>query len=485
MAGSESFKAKVIFELDDKASGQLGKLEKGFAGIKKAALALGIGGAVYKGIQGLTRVLGEATQAAKEQEAAEVALGAALARQGPQAEAFTEALKAQAAELQKLGVAGDEAIIKTQALMASIGVGAGQLDEATEAAVNLSAAFGISLESAARNVGRTVGGFAGELGELIPELKNFSAEALQAGEGISFLNEQFKGQAAAQADTYAASMTRLTSALGDTQEVLGRELTDEGVVRSMHNLAFALERSNEAAAGSQLTSFFGTLKERTVGLAANFVAISQSMAEYVGWLEPASEGSKKLAKASSEATEALKAKRLEMDALKKSQEAAATAEDAFLESLRDLGVVLDQDVNTKLEEHEALLAEADAFYRAGVITRQDFEAAERAVAVAVAEATEAQEEQTVALGDLEGGYKLASQEAEFFGNTVLASSKQVQRATEIARTFNIEVGLRTGTRARSSGNQAAVDAALASGIAPTMGGTRIRTVDGGSVLLRT
>ena len=42
-------------------------------------------------------------------------------------------------------------------------------------------------------VAKTLGGFSGELGESIPQLKELGAAALQAGEGITFIAERFKG----------------------------------------------------------------------------------------------------------------------------------------------------------------------------------------------------------------------------------------------------------------------------------------------------
>ena len=71
-------------------------------------------------------------------------------------------------------------------------------------------ALAIDLQSAARNVGRTVGGFAGELGEVIPELKDLTTEALQAGEGIDLLAEKFSGRAAADAKTFSGRIAQLS-----------------------------------------------------------------------------------------------------------------------------------------------------------------------------------------------------------------------------------------------------------------------------------
>ncbi|GAG15473.1 unnamed protein product, partial [marine sediment metagenome] len=78
-----------------------------------------------------------------------------------------------------------------------------------------------------------------------------------------------------------------------------------------------------------------------------------------------------------------------VDGLKESIEELSAAQndeiassDAFLSSLEKIGVVLESQTNAALEKNNALLREADALYKSGEITRRDFEAIERGIAIA-------------------------------------------------------------------------------------------------------
>lgn len=144
----------------------------------------------------------KATDAAATQELAEKKLADALAATGDNTTENTERLKQYAAALQGVTTFGDEAIIESMAFLKTLGVSTDMLETATQATLDLAAATGMNLESAARNVGKTMGGFAGELGEVIPELKALSAEQLKAGQGIDLIAAKFEGRAAGAADTF-------------------------------------------------------------------------------------------------------------------------------------------------------------------------------------------------------------------------------------------------------------------------------------------
>ena len=486
---ARDLRVKVRLTADTKdAEKNLGKVDKTFGGIsagfaKVAAGAVAVGAA----FRGLIQLLSAATEAAAEQEKAEVALTTALRNAGPAAVAYGDALKEQASQLQTLGVAGDEAIIATQALIAQMGVAPDQIGAATEAAVNLSAALGISLESAARNVGKTVGGFAGELGELIPELKTLGAESLKAGDGITLLNEKFSGVAAQQAETYAASVERLNFALGDTLEVIGTGTSGQGAASAVRNLAFAIEQGNAASKGSALITWLGQAKEFTANVAANFVATSVAILEYNGVLGPATEETARHVEAQEDLAEQLRKTNQEIEAQKKIQEEALAAQNAFVSAVEKLGVSLEDDVNESIRKNNELLIEADALYRQGFISRGDFERIERAVGKAERELNEELVVTNESLKDLEGGFAKSGLAAESYGSKIQGLSNQYDRATSAAARLNAETGgALSGVTARDSRSQADVDAALAYGRTPTLGGTRIRTADGsGSRLVRT
>lgn len=130
-------------------------------------------------------------------------------------------LIAQAGELQSRSTIGDEEIIAQQAYLAALGLTEQQIGATMNAAVQLSAALGISLESAVKNLAKTFGGMTGELGESIPALKSFTKEQLMAGEAIDYVNENYKGFAETAASTGTGALLQLKNSLGDLGEQIG------------------------------------------------------------------------------------------------------------------------------------------------------------------------------------------------------------------------------------------------------------------------
>lgn len=134
-----------------------------------------------------------------------------------------ERLIAQAGELQSRSTIGDEEIIAQQAYLAALGLTEKQIGETMNAAVQLSAALGISLESAVKNLAKTFGGMTGELGESIPALKNFTKEQLMAGEAIDYVNENYKGFAETAAQNLGVA-EQAKNIWGDVAELFGKIL---------------------------------------------------------------------------------------------------------------------------------------------------------------------------------------------------------------------------------------------------------------------
>ena len=133
-------------------------------------------------------------------------------------------LMAQASEIQSRSLFGDEAIIEQQAFLAALGLSEQQISDTIEAAVQLSAALGMDLTSATKNLAKTFSGMTGELGESIPALKNLTTEELKAGEAIKFVNENYKGFAETAAGTGAGALVQLKNKLGDLAEQIGKIL---------------------------------------------------------------------------------------------------------------------------------------------------------------------------------------------------------------------------------------------------------------------
>lgn len=167
-------------------------------------------------------------------------------------------LIAQAAELQSRSVLGDEVVIGQQAYLASLGMTEEQIGRVIEASAQLSAATGMTLDSAVKNLAKTFGGLTGELGESIPKLKELTVEQLKNGEAVDFILENYKGFAESAAQTALGPLRQLNNAWGDFLEQIGaammpfatkvtRALTV--VVQMLQSLSPAMKQVLVVAAG--------------------------------------------------------------------------------------------------------------------------------------------------------------------------------------------------------------------------------------------
>lgn len=191
-------------------------LEKKVANFGKSMKRVGADISKYVTVP-LTAMAGFAVKAANTQLQAEAKLLNALKGRAD----VQQRLIASAAELQSRSTVGDEAIIEQQAFLAALGLNERQIEATIEAAVQLSAALGTSLDSATKNLAKTYGGLTGELGESIPALKNLTEEQLRNGEAIRFVNENYKGFAETAASTGVGPLQQLKSQLGDIGEQIG------------------------------------------------------------------------------------------------------------------------------------------------------------------------------------------------------------------------------------------------------------------------
>ena len=192
-----------------------------------AKKAIGVAGA-YFGTRALLDGINASIEAFKVQEQAEKMLEQALG-------GTSQALLDQASALQKVSTSGDEAIIQQQAFLASIGMTEDQIKDILPVALDLAAATGLTLESAVRNTAKTFSGLAGELGELVPQVRDLTPESMKAGEAVEVMGKLFGGAAKANATTLAGRMERVQGAISDMAEDIGEKLAP-----ALDTLAFGL-----------------------------------------------------------------------------------------------------------------------------------------------------------------------------------------------------------------------------------------------------
>lgn len=213
--------AKKSFDSVEGSLKSLNRLALGFAGIV----------AGRKIVQGLSAV----TDAAAVQEDAIKQLNTALALAGDFSEEASQGLQKFASDLQDATNIGDETTISLLALAKSFDVSNERAQDLVTAAADLSAQTGIELESAVRNLGKSLSGLSGELGESVSGIRELTEEELKAGGAIDLVADRFRGAAAAAAQTYSGAVDGLTGRFADFTEEIGFLITQNPVVIELLN----------------------------------------------------------------------------------------------------------------------------------------------------------------------------------------------------------------------------------------------------------
>lgn len=217
-----------------------GKLENALStalGTFGGGLAIKAIEGVGSAIKGVANFALESVDAFAEQEDAVNRLGQALRSTGGFSEEAVQGVSDFASELQKTSRFGDEAIIAQVAFVKSLGATTEQSKALVQAAANLSATLGGSLEENVDKLGKTLSGTSGRLAQYIPELKNLTEEQLRAGAAADIINQKYSGAAANDLKTYSGSVTATKNAFSDLQEELGAIIAQNSLVRGGLDLA--------------------------------------------------------------------------------------------------------------------------------------------------------------------------------------------------------------------------------------------------------
>ena len=183
-------------------------------------------GDLVNGFRAVVRVFTDSIKAFAESEAAAQRLDTALRTLGPAAEDVANALKAQAAELQKTTAFEDDAIISGQALLAAYTKNTDALKAGTQAAVDLAAATGQDLNSAFLLVGKAAAGNTAALSRYGIIIDENATKGEKFAKTLEAIQKQFGGQATAAAQTFNGQLSQLRNTFGDFQEELGRFFAD-------------------------------------------------------------------------------------------------------------------------------------------------------------------------------------------------------------------------------------------------------------------
>ena len=225
--------ARVELELvarADKATRELEKFTKNtqdqLDGIKfNTAISAIVAGfeIASKAAQAATKAFDSTIGEAIQFEVVTQRLGQALKNAGDFTEGAVQEFVDYADALEAATGVQDDLILNSIVLAKNFNLSNKEARDATNAALELAAATGDSLDSAIAQVAGTISGkYSKELVKLVPELKSLSREQLIAGEGFALIQQRLNGAALAAGSTTQAEFNKLKNELSDFGKEIGK-----------------------------------------------------------------------------------------------------------------------------------------------------------------------------------------------------------------------------------------------------------------------
>lgn len=217
-------KALLGFKNDtEKGEDGVGRFRRGLATLRDVMLALpGIINTVAAPLRLLRDGFVASSNAAADFQQTVRELSVSLALQGAtDVPETTKALEEYAAQIQNTTAFSDGLVLQVAQTLTVLGVQQDQLEEATKATLDYSAATGREAVQSAINFGKTLGGVVGELGEAFPAVKELTEEQLKAGGAFELAAQQLGGFSEAVADTTRGLRAQFTNAVGDLAKAVG------------------------------------------------------------------------------------------------------------------------------------------------------------------------------------------------------------------------------------------------------------------------
>jgi len=213
----DSSGAKKASKEAEESFDKLGKSVGKSVAVAQVALA-----AASKAFNIFVGELNKGIEAAKEFERTNIRLNISLQNAGLNAAEYNTALNAQAGILEDLTNVSDELIRNMQAQAIAFGASGDQATDFAEAAIALANVSGKSLNETFLQLRKTLGGYAGELGEVLPQVKDLTKEQLQNGEAVALVNEKFSEFLGLEAEGLTGTINSLAKAWDNVAEAVAK-----------------------------------------------------------------------------------------------------------------------------------------------------------------------------------------------------------------------------------------------------------------------
>lgn len=272
--------------------GNLGTALRNVAGrAAKAGAALGVAG-LAGGVAALTAALISGSRQQAEYERAVENLRGTLERAGVEGfDAVTANMQAFATELQRITGVSDTATVRVAQTLAAMGVAGDELPEATEAVLDYSAAMGRDAVESAKQLGRSLSGLLGELGESLPAVRELTEEQLKQGAAFDVVRQQFGGLSRELGETFSGRLDRVRASFDDLLKRLGAALNrvlGPALSELQESLDFLVEGfGDNSEAATQLRERFQAFADSLTGFFRNLPSLVTGAVEIVVTLQRA------------------------------------------------------------------------------------------------------------------------------------------------------------------------------------------------------
>ncbi len=208
--------------------------------------------------------IGKVFKAASEQQQAEIKLSSALGR-------TSKELLNHASAMQKVTRFGDEVTISAMSNIAAFIQDEDTIKSLTTATMDLAAAKGMDLASAADLVAKSVGSTTNALARYGIAANGAAKSTERADSVVRSISVLYGGQAKAQAESYAGTIDGMMNAVGDAAEAIGELLAPAviafaKIIKDTSNAIEAITDKLGGLAQATFNYFFGlkNLKDATV-----------------------------------------------------------------------------------------------------------------------------------------------------------------------------------------------------------------------------
>ena len=186
---------------------------------------------------------------------------------------LTQSFRDFADEIQRTTAFGDDLVLSVGATLLNLGVQERQLEEATQAVLNYAAATGKDAQQSVVQLGRTLSGLSGELGQALPAITQLTEAQLRQGAAFDIVNDRFRNFAQTIALTLGGALDQAQNSFGDLQKNIGEVLAPA----IQQAAALAAQVFNDLATQVQANAPF--IREQFAVIAAGALEFAATMAQ--------------------------------------------------------------------------------------------------------------------------------------------------------------------------------------------------------------